>query len=320
MKQAKNKKIKILVNGAGGPAGINICRLLRSKDGSFEIFACDMNAYSAGRKFADHFHLVPSADEKIALKWFAKHIKDNKITHFIPTVAETMREMDALQALVKDTDIIVSTSETVELCHFKDRLYSWMDKNFPEYMGKWQKLDKKLTFKESEYIIKPIVGRGSKGVRKVSKKELEFLLGNNKSTLKDYVAMEVLPGREWTVDAYVNKDGSFAYVIPRLRLALAGGISSTGKTDKNEQVIKQTKEVLTKLGCRGPVFIQWKEDKKGKPKMVEINPRASGGLMITALSGGNAADALLSEISGKPMKEKNWKEVTVVRYLEEHLI
>jgi carbamoyl-phosphate synthase large subunit len=321
MLPAKNKKIKVMVSGAGGPAGVNVCKLLKKYSAKFEIYACDISPNAAGKKFADHFVVCPYVEEKKALKWFSEYIEKNKIVFLIPTVAETLVEMEALQEKVeKTTKIIISDHETIYICHEKDKLYEWMEKNFGEYMGKWQKLDKFPVWKEEEYFIKPIIGRGSRGCRNVSAKELKDLLKNKKEEMRKYVAMEVLPGREWTVDCYVNADGTFSYIVPRLRLGLSGGISSLGKTDKNLKVIEQTKKILEKLKCRGPVFVQWKEDKNRKPKMVEINPRASGGLAITALSGGNMAESLMAEIKNKPICNKPWKEITVVRYFEEIIL
>ena len=193
-------------------------------------------------------------------------------------------------------------------------------------MGKWVRLDgKEKIWKAENYFIKPVKGRGSRGCRAVTSTELKFLQKNNANEMKNFIAMEILPGREWTVDCYINSDGSFAYIVPRLRLGLSGGITSLGKTDNNLQVIKQTKEVFEKLNkvgnIYGPVFIQWKEDSKGNVKMVEINPRASGGLTITALAGANPVLCLKNEIFVHKLSNNiKWKEITVTRYFEEKVV
>lgn len=332
-----NKK-NVLLTGVGGPAGVNMCKLLMKEKKYFNIFGIDINSHSAGQFFSHQFFICERvSDEKKYLDFMSNFIKENKIDIVVPTVAEELILMEKLQKkILPEVEIVVSSNGILELCDHKDRLYTWMTKNFGEFMGKWQRLNKKPNWKSGSYFIKPIKGRGSRGCRLVTSKELDFLMKHQKSEMKDFIAMEVLPGREWTVDAYVNKDGSFAYIIPRLRLGLSGGISQIGKTDKNLQVIDQTKKVFEKLQgdkklggkILGPVFIQWKEsfeiDKKTKEKiikMVEINPRASGGLTITAKSGGDAALCMKKDlIDFKPVKNASFKEIVVTRYFEEKVI
>lgn len=336
-----NKKINILVTGVGGPAGINICKLLQKYKKYFNIFGVDINLHSAGQFFSHQYFIGERvADEKKYLAWTKNFIFENKIQIVIPTVAEELVLMHKLSPVryggKKDNfKIIVSSKEVLELCDEKDKLYKWMTENLKEYMGLWHRLNiKKIpmsgTFwKQKEFFIKPVKGRGSRGCRMVSKQELKYLLKNNSKEMQDFIAMEVLPGREWTVDAYVNDDGSFAYVVPRLRLGLSGGISSLGKTDNNKQVIETATKIfqeLQKIGkLYGPVFVQLKEGKNKNgiliPKMVEVNPRASGGLTITALSGANFADCLFSEIiDNKPCTNIKFKEVLVTRYFEEKVV
>jgi carbamoyl-phosphate synthase large subunit len=323
MKKKSKSKVNVLVTGVGGPAGINCLKLLQKYKKYFNLFGVDINSHSAGQFFSHQFFIGEKVrDEKKYLEWTKKFIIENKIDLVIPTVAEELVLMEKLKnSIPENVQILVSENKVLELCDEKDRLYSWMDKNFPSYMGKWVRLKKIPIFKYKNYFIKPVKGRGSRGCRLVTKNELKELLKVNKKEMKDFIAMEVLPGREWTVDTYVNADGSFAYITPRLRLGLSGGISQLGKTDRNEQVIKQTKEVFEKLKVRGPVFIQWKEDAHGKPKMVEINPRMSGGLTISALAGASAGEAIFAEYcKKKPLRDVKWKEVTVTRYFEEKIV
>lgn len=323
MKKKNGKKLNILVTGVGGPAGVNITKLLMKHRLKFKVFAVDINSHSAGQFFSHQFFIGEKVkDEAKYLKWTKDFILKNKIDIVIPTVAEELVLMESLKKLIpKKVKILVSPHETLELCDEKDRLYSWMDLYYPEYMGRWTRLTEYPNFPGEEYFIKPVKGRGSRGCRLVSKEELLFLVTKKSEEVKDFIAMEVLPGREWTVDAYVNHDGTFAYVIPRLRLGLSGGISQIGSTDYNEEVIQTAKDIFTGMKCFGPVFVQLKEDINGVPKLVEVNPRASGGLTITALSGGDCIKAMIADlVNRKSLHDMKWKEITVTRYFEERII
>jgi carbamoyl-phosphate synthase large subunit len=315
-------KIKILITGIGGPAGVNAVRLMQDLREHYYVYGTDINPNSAGQFFVDEFVICERVlDEEKYIKWTAEFVKHNNINVLIPTVAEELVLMEEVRKLIgEEVKIIVSPHETLELCDEKNKLYAWMDVNFPDLIGKWQLLDSgELKFHEDCYFLKPVKGRGSKGCRLISIDEVHAI--STKESEEKFVLMENLPGREWTVDVYVNDDGSIAYTVPRLRLGLSGGISSIGRTDRNEEVIKITEKVLTKLKCKGPIFMQWKEDKNGKPKMVEINPRLSGGLTITSLAGANPFNAMDSELRlGSAVKNVKWEEITVTRYFEEKIV
>jgi carbamoyl-phosphate synthase large subunit len=324
----KNKKLNILITGVGGPAGINISKLLLKYKKNFNLLGVDISSHSAGQFFSHQFFISERvSDEEKYLGFMKKFILKNKIDVVIPTVAEELILMEKLKKMISGKVLVLASGQKIlELCDEKDRLYSWMDKNFPNYMGKWKRLNSnRKLWKSDNYFIKPVKGRGSRGCRLVSSNELNFLIKNNKKEMENFIAMEVLPGKEWTVDCYLNSDGSFAYIVPRIRIGLSGGISQVGRTDNNKKVITAAKEIFERLQTEdkvfGPVFVQLKEDQDGIPKMVEINPRASGGLSITALSGANMADALYAEIlKQKPLYNMKWKEVTVTRYFEDKII
>lgn len=179
MPKTVKRKINILVTGVGGPAGVNMTRLLMKEKKYFNIFGLDINSHSSGQFFSHQFFIGERvSDEKKYLNFTADFIKKNKIDVLVPTVAEELVLMESLGKLLKkrkiNCEIIVSDNDCLELCDHKDKLYKWMDGNFPEYMGKWARLDKKVSWKSSDYFIKPVKGRGSRGCRAVGSKELDF--------------------------------------------------------------------------------------------------------------------------------------------------
>jgi carbamoyl-phosphate synthase large subunit len=136
----------------------------------------------------------------------------------------------------------------------------------------------------------------------------------------DYVVMDRLRGVEWTVDVYVAQDGSFPMIVPRERLGLSGGISLKGKTVKQSAIIEASRMLLRDLPCRGPICIQWMADAKGNPKLVEVNPRLSGGVMITAAAGADPMACLVTELENGFVPPVDWREVTVIRYFDERVL
>lgn len=315
-----NNKIKILVTGVGGPAGVNAVRLFERFKDRAEIFGVDSDPLSAGRFFVEDFAVIPLASdtEKYASE-FSKKINEWQIDYILPTVAEELVIIGEALGGYKNK-LIISDLIALEICHDKRKLYAWVQAHMPEMMPQWQTLDQPINFKAEQYFIKPAFGRGARGCRVINADELGYLTGRQDAGQSETIMMEILPGKEWTVDAYINKDGSYAFIAPRSRLSLSGGISAKGRTEKNEKLIALTKKLLDGLSCRGPICVQWKNDKNGEPKLVEINPRLSGGIMITALAGADPIECLLAEIENRAIVNQDWKEITVVRYLTEKII
>jgi carbamoyl-phosphate synthase large subunit len=314
------QNIKILVTGVGGPAGINIARLLRGRDDVF-VVGCDVDATASGQLFVDEFVIAPYVrDEAVYKTWMQDIISSRGFDMVIPTVHE---ELPLLATFASKLAAFVPLSGPATLALGADKFaaYQWVAAHLPQYAPRFISL-KEWTpdwGTDKSLFIKPRAGRGARGCKVVDCDELVFLQSHDECP-EDIVVMELLPGTEWTVDAYVGTEGQIVYVIPRERSGLAGGISIKGKTVRHEAVIEATKAFMAQLDMRGPVCIQWKADASGQPKFVEINPRLSGGLMISVAGGINPVTALIEECQGQSATEQTWDEVTSVGYLEYQIL
>lgn len=314
--ESKDKKLNILVTGVGGPAGINSSRLLQDETG-VHVIGCDIDEYSTGRFFVDEFLICPRVSDAAAYEaWIREIVSEHAIDILIPTVHEELPVLRAFSDELSCT-VAISPMETLLIGDDKKLMYEWMDAHMPEHVAKWTTL-KDWTPEwsgEDEQFIKPRQGRGGRGCRVATPAEISFLKDQDEA-LDSTLIMSSLPGTEWTVDAYVGQDGRIVYTMVRERMGLAGGISIKGRTAKNQAVIDATREMLGKLSCRGPALIQWKADQDGVPKLVEINPRFSGGLMISRAAGVNPISNIIREHKGETLTEQDWREVTVLGYLD----
>lgn len=109
------------------------------------------------------------------------------------------------------------------------------------------------------------------------------------------------------------------FIVLRERLQLSGGICSKGRTVRYTDLIEATQRVLEALPCRGPVCIQWKADANGQFKYLEMNPRLSGAVMITAAASADPMACLVKELRHEAVPLIEWKEVTVIRYFDEKI-
>lgn len=312
---SNENNIRILVTGAGGPAGIDTLKLL-SKQPGVEAIGADVDPLAAGRFFAHAFELMARVDSQDYAKDLKRLIEKYSVQLVVPTVSEELGIVrNACEGL--DVKILISPDAALTLFENKQRQYEWLQKEFPAHCPRWTHLDDPVIWDAETYFLKPNVGRGARGCRLIKRDELDVLA--KRADAHDWLAMDVLPGTEWTVDAYLAENGEIAYVVPRERLALAGGISAKGRTVRHDLLIAETSKLIQKMGVRGPVCVQWKADASGVPKYVECNPRLSGAISMTAMAGADPTTCFLAELRGDACPRPVWNECTIIRNFEEHL-
>ena len=136
----------------------------------------------------------------------------------------------------------------------------------------------------------------------------------------EYIFQEYLPGQEYTIDVLCDMKSNPLVVVPRKRLQTKAGISSKGEIIRDNFIEKACFDICKFLKLKGPVCLQMKEDKDGKPKFVEVNPRFGGGTYFTTLAGVNFCKLIIDILGGKELNIPEPKPITVLRYFEEIII
>jgi len=117
---------------------------------------------------------------------------------------------------------------------------------------------------------------------------------NNTPQFETLLVMEHLGGHEWSVDC-AGKQGNLLCSVQRKKSLLAGH----GQTIDNNSAISGMVERLTShYRLNGIYNIQFKEGIHG-PRLLEINPRPSGGFGMACLAGANLAQIALQGFNGK---------------------
>jgi carbamoyl-phosphate synthase large subunit len=301
--------MKILVTGLGGPAGTNVVALLpKGAVGA----ACDADP----RKKADlervgrgdvRFYTVPHGVTQDAFKRAINEIiRRNNIDVIIPTVDEELLVF-SYRSEHFNARIVSSPYQTIKTCNDKALLYEKVsDQTFcPRHMVTDKRQDLAV-FGTAPVFMKPRTGRGSRGTRHFNNyTEIPQELITDKNVFCEY-----LPGQEYTVDVLCNFEGEPVVIVPRKRLETRNGISIRGETQKNPEIEENVKKLCLILKFIGPSNMQFKADSEGVMKLVEINPRFSGGLPITAASGANTPELLYRLLQGEQVKEPSWTEGT----------
>src|SRR5690606_18896547 len=128
---------------------------------------------------------------------------------------------------------------------------------------------------DCEYPIfsKPDVGRGSHGVQVLVDQQM------HKETIAndDTIFVELLPGNEYTIDCFTNKDGKLLFTGARERALVKMGISfKTYEFELTKEIERIANIINDKLSFRGLWFFQLKEAEDGSLKLLEISTRTAG--------------------------------------------
>ena len=112
------------------------------------------------------------------------------------------------------------------------------------------------------------------------------------------LVMEHLGGHEWSVDC-VGRHGELLCAVQRKKPLLAG----MGQTiDNNAEIQGMVTRLTKRYRLNGLFNIQFKNGVNG-PRLLEINPRPSGGFGMACLSGAHLAYIALQSIKGKTIRQ-----------------
>ncbi len=166
--------------------------------------------------------------------------------------------------------VVVTDSITTNICRSKKETYNYFSKEFfvPAVFNSVEEVNRYPVF------VKPAIGQGSKGAKKIdSQKELIAALTYD-STL---VITEYLPGMEYTVDCFTDQLGELRVVKLRNRERIRAGISVRSRELAVDRQVKIIAERINQsLTFRGAWFFQLKKSEKGEYRLMEISPRIPG--------------------------------------------
>ena len=258
-----------------------------------KIFATDSNAkYSAACLVADRYFESPLVTDPIYPEYLIELCKKNNISLIIPTIDTELAILANIKNffIQKGIYVISCSTEFVNLCRDKRKtvdLFHSLGVYYPKIY-------------ENEHIsfpafCKPYDGSGSVGAKLISspKDLMSDVLENPKNIFMEYVGKDF---KEFTCDAYFDKNSSLKCLVPRERLEVRAGEVSKGVTRKNfvyEYLIKRLKKLPGAFGCVTLQFFG--NPQNGEIKGLEINPRFGGGYPLTSAAGCSFVELLIRE-------------------------
>lgn len=306
------KELTVLVTGGGAPGIMGtLYSLKRNWDGrNIKTVCVDMNPNVVGKYLCDSFHPVPSGkDERFLHELMNVCNKENvdvllpQVTNELIKLARNRKEFESA-----GTVIAVSSENAIKTANDKYNLVKLAKKEgvpYPEFIlvEEWDKMERAAEKLGFPFVVKPPEGSGMRGFRVVYDKiDLKNAFysekpNNTKITMEqlheiigDYfpplLAMEYLPGEEYTVDVLSSRDNVHA-VIPRKRDRIRSGITFAGTAEKKDDIIEYTERLTRSIGLEYAHGFQFKYSAEGIPKLLESNPRIQGTMVLSTVANAN---------------------------------
>ncbi|WP_152629012.1 ATP-grasp domain-containing protein, partial [Actinoplanes utahensis] len=282
----------IAVTGAGGPAGVAVIRALQAAGD--HVLALDANPDAVGLRLAGRSAVLPRADHEGYAAALLAAFDEHQPAALICTVAE---EYAAIAPLVGVLDHMgvrtwLPDPAAAELCLDKVAFATTMHAaGVPHPATAWTAATAGQV--PGPWVVKPARGRGSRDVIMVDDPaDLDHAF----AAVPGAIVQTRLPGREFTADVLIGRDGTLLACVPRWRDETRGGISTRGTTFESRAVTEVVTATLRAVRQTGPANVQGFVADTGEVTVVEVNPRFSGGLPLTLAAGADVVGTYLAGI------------------------
>ena len=281
--------------------------------GDGKLIAADSNAECLARYFVDDFWQMPPLSgltDTVLLSEF----KQRGVRYIIPTRDGELPFWSEKKAWLKENgiDVMVSESHAVEVCLDKLAFYhKCREMNIPaiETTASLQEL------KAEHIVVKDRYGAGSRSIG--LNLSLEQAV-QHAEQLAQPVFQPFIQGKEYSVDAYVNKQGRVKGVICRTRDSVVDGESQVTTTVDDPELERICSNYVEKLQLYGHVILQVLIDYKQRVWIIECNARFGGASTLSVAAGLDSFYWFFLEAQGENLQNypfhKSGKPLRQIRY------
>lgn len=305
-------KTKLLISGVGGSLFPYLMDKLRAK---YDLYLIDSNPLVKEMYKNEKIFIVPLVTDDSYEKEIIKIIQKYDINYYIPLIDE-----EIIKAINISKKIGIKT-----LTPNKNFVELTLNKYMLMKELRAQNISDISTIMADKYtdnsisypiFLKPNVGRGSRGIKKIDNKqefEAYFILEDYKK--EEVLVQPFIDGDEYTVSVTVNNLNKIMAIVPKL-VFVKQGITKHAKSIKHEQIKASCEKIVKIFNPCGSFNVQLKI-KDNIIYIFEINPRYSTTLVLSMESGINEIDLNIINYDIKDVEYvEEFKEISLIRRWE----
>ena len=260
----------------------------------------EVELFSAGSRcsnhapfvFARHFQ-IPAVGRPGWREKLESVISKHRITHIFPAHDDVLLTLSEIAPGLK-AKVVASPLETCRLTRSKTATLRRLSGivPVPEFYGNAGAV------KAWPVFLKPDRGQGSQRTALAKNAvELDALLAQD----PDRVIFEYLPGAEFTVDCFSDRERGLQYVCGRQRRRIRSGIAMDSAVVVDSRFQAYAKKISRVIEFHGAWFFQLKADRRGRLKVMEAAPRIGGTSALSRVRGVNLPLLSLYEAERLPV-------------------
>ncbi len=304
-------KKRLLFSGAGGSI---FPYMFKALENEYDVYAMDSDEKITKLYSDEKIFIVPNVVDKNFESVITNIIQDNNIDVYIPCIDEEM--LIAIEISKKMGIQILSPSKVfVQLCLDKYELMKVLSDK------KISNIETCMADKYNEsfnypIFLKPNIGRGSRGIKKIdnlAEYEAYFLLEEYKKS--EVLVQPFIGGDEYTVSVTVNNLNKLISIIPKI-VFTKQGITKHAQSVKHDKIEGICKKIVAVLNPNGSFNVQLKL-LNNEIYIFEINPRFSTTLVLSVASGVNEIDLAIRNFDNENVEYiSDFTETTLIRRWE----
>ena len=305
----------VVLTGIGLDGGPDIIRALRADPVlGVRVVGVDADAEQPSRHMCDEFHPVPLRDDPSYVDSVARvaNQEEARVVYPLPAFDQQIFASARADLEARGIAVPVSPPQSVHTCDDKWLLYERLRESLPEVVPETrpvasaeelERAAESFGYPQRRVCIRRKVSRGAIGLRVLDAgpARLAALLHENPGSLlvsldeaidslgqaesfPSYLVQEYLPGDEWDVDV-LCREGASVVVATRHNLEMMGGGAMRSVLEPSRAIAKLSRQIVADLHLNAVVNLAFRHDDRGRPKLMEINPRIPSSVLC-ALGGG----------------------------------
>lgn len=302
---------KVLVFPCGSEIGLEIYRSLNVST-HFELVGGSSVEDHGKYVYEQYVGDMPHVADDDFITRINEVVEKHHIAYIMPAHDDVVVALATAQAEGKlSCPVVTSPVDTCLIARSKSKTYE----HFASVVPTPKVLEEK-SLDESNFpvFLKPDIGQGSKGTHIAhNAQEVSFYSQLEKNLL----VLEYLPGKEFTVDCFTDKEGKLIYVQGRERRRIQNGISVDSLPVNDQKFHSYAESINNHVKIRGAWFFQLKERKDGELVLLEIAPRIAGTMGLSRGLGVNLPLLSLFDAEGLSVSVRpNSYDLEIDRALE----
>ena len=206
--------------------------------------------------------------------------------------------------------MVSSPRETCEITRSKSRTYHHLAEVVP--VPKIYQTPEEIA--DFPVFLKPDRGQGSQDTHVV--RDAADLQDFVRRGLTGRLLLEYLPGEEYTIDCFSDRERGLLFCSGRVRTRTRSGIAMHSQCVQDPLFLHHARAIAGRLDFHGAWFFQMKRDRQGTLKLLEVAPRIAGTMALHRVMGVNFPLLSLFEEARRPLQVMtNSLEVEIDRAL-----